>query len=255
VGHAGTLDPFATGLLVVLVGKATRLARFLAELPKRYDAIAQLGVGTDTDDPTGQVTTEVAPDRWPERDEGELAARSLLGRQVQRPPAYSAKHVAGTRSHVLARKGEAVELPPATVMVHELVLDRWEPPEVALHASVGGGTYVRALVRDLGLRLGLPAHCTALRRTAIGRFEVAAAIGPEEADAERLLAPADLLAHLPMQPLSDGEVREIGFGRPVLQREPRSGPGVLLGPDGAVVAVAEGREGRWYPTVVLEPGA
>lgn len=253
VGHIGTLDPFATGLLVVLVGKATRLARFLADRPKTYQAEVRLGIRTDTDDSTGRVTEEVTPATWPDRPGVERALASLVGAQEQRPPIYSAKHVDGERSHRLARQGEAVELPAVPVMVHRLRLDRWDPPVIGLTATVGSGTYLRALARDLGDRLGMPAHCATLRRTAIGDFEVGGAVPPEAAGKTPLLGVAELLRHLPGQVLTAAEAREIGFGRPVLQQEAHGGVGVLTGPGGGVVGIAEGREGRWQPIVVLEP--
>lgn len=255
VGHAGTLDPFATGLLVVLVGRATRLARFIESAEKRYETDVRFGVATDTDDATGQVIRDVVPAEWPAIEALRDAARTLEGRQQQRPPAYSAKHVGGTRSYALARAGKAVELPPVEVMVYGLDVAAWTPPTARLVARVGRGTYIRAIARDLGERLQLPAHCATLRRTDIGPFAVTDAIAPDAIDAAALRAPAEMVRHLPRATVTPDEARELGFGRSIAQGDAAEGHGALLADDGRLLAIAEGREGRWHPTVVLEPAA
>jgi len=255
VGHAGTLDPFATGLLVVLVGKATRLARFVEGMTKRYRTVVRFGSATDTDDLTGRVIEESQPDVWPDRATMTAYVAATVGEQSQRPPAFSAKHVAGTRSHVLARRGEAVELAEVTVQVHAIDLLDWRPPDLHLEAIVGRGTYVRALARDLGTAVGIPAHCAELRRTAIGAFDVADAIAPAEAAVERLMTPAMLIRGLPSETVDAQGAMELGFGRRVAQQAPSDGTGALLGADGRLLAVAEGREGWWHPVVVLEPAS
>lgn len=255
VGHTGTLDPFATGLLVVLVGRATRLARFLGDGPKEYRATVRFGSATDTDDGTGKVIREMRPPEWPARAAVAASMQAMVGRHPQRPPAYSAKHVAGERSHAMAREGRAVDLAPVEVMVHALELTTWSPPDLELTATVGSGTYIRALARDLGERLGLPAHCAELRRTRIGAFDVADAVAPEEATAERLLAPSELMRHLPARALSDQECREVGFGRDVSREPGDAALAALVGPDGRLVAVAEADDRHWHPAVVLETGA
>jgi tRNA pseudouridine55 synthase len=255
VGHAGTLDPFATGLLVVLVGRATRLARFIEGTEKHYDAIVRFGTATDTDDSTGTVIREVTPSSWPALEAMSAAAATLLGRQLQVPPAYSAKHVAGTRSYALARAGRAVELAPVEVMVHALDVVSWAPPDLAIRARVGRGTYLRSLARDLGDRVACPAHCAALRRTAIGPFDVESAIAPDAVVATSLLPPAAMLRHLPSDVIDDDGAREVSFGRAVTQQVTHDGVGALLAGDGRLVAVAEGRDGAWHPVVVLEPAA
>jgi tRNA pseudouridine55 synthase len=251
VGHTGTLDPFATGLLIVLLGRATRLARFLEPLAKRYRAVARLGVRTDTDDLTGRELTRVEPGEWPAEAEVARVMAGMTGRIEQRPPAYSAKHVDGQRSHQLARRGESPRLAAVSVDVRRFVLARYEPPEVEFVAEVSTGTYVRALARDLGDELGVGAHLTSLRREAIGPFEVAAALPLDavSADAE-LLSPAELLGHLPAVELSDAEATDVGHGREVV-REGAEGRARLMA-GGALVAVGEARETGWQPIVVLE---
>lgn len=255
VGHAGTLDPFATGLLVVLVGRATRLARFVEAMPKEYRAVVHFGRGTDTHDPTGVVTTERLPERWPELPELAALLSGFLGTRAQRPPAYSAKHVGGTRAHTLARRGEVVELPEVPVEIHSLDVVDWSPPNLTLDATVGRGTYLRALARDLGAVAGIPAHCAALRRTAIGPFTADDAIVPFEAGVERLRPPAAMVPMLPSEAVDRNGERELGFGRRVAQQGAHEGTGSLLGDDGRLLAIAEGRAGWWHPVVVLEPAS
>jgi tRNA pseudouridine55 synthase len=170
VGHLGTLDPFATGLLVLLFGRATRLATFIPAEPKVYDATVQFGTETDTDDLTGE-TIRTAPPPHPDAIRNALA--TLTGTIDQVPPAFSAKHLAaGGRAYSAARRGELVTLPPARVHV-----DRWDigmirEDSADFTVTCRSGTYVRALARDLGRAAGSAAHLTALRRTRVGSFTV-----------------------------------------------------------------------------------
>jgi tRNA pseudouridine55 synthase len=179
VGHTGTLDPFASGLLLLVVGPATRLSTFLTGMDKSYRAEVRLGVTTDTLDREGVVVAE--SEGWESLDEAALesALERLRGPLLQRPPAYSAKKVAGEAAHRKARRGEPVRLEPVRVTVHELRLDRLDPPRVELAVRCSSGTYVRALARDLGEALGVGGHLTALRRTAVGPFRVEDAVPPE----------------------------------------------------------------------------
>lgn len=255
VGHAGTLDPFATGLLVVLVGRATRLARFIEGLPKRYDAVARLGEATDTDDATGTVAVARPLTPWPTADQVAEALGSFVGPLSQRPPAYSAKHVGGVRSHVLARSGTLLELEPVDVQVYDATLEGYDPPDVQFTATVSRGTYIRAIARDLGERLGTAAHCSALRRMSSGTFSVADAIAPHEATREALLAPSALLEHLDRQVIDQGGEREVSFGRAVTLTIAADGFVAMVAADGRLVAVAEARDGVAHPVVVLEPAA
>ncbi len=255
MGHTGTLDPFATGLLVVFVGRATRLARFIEASRKAYTAVIRLGVATDTEDGTGQVTAEATPESWPTRAEVATTLEGFLGVSAQRPPIYSAKHVAGKRSYELARTGKAVTLDPVEIVVDALELRSWEPPDITVDAVVGKGTYLRALARDVGERLGLPAHCAELRRTQIGPFDVADAILPEHVTAARVRTPAAMMQHLPQVELDAQAVIDVGFGRPVARTDGggSAGPVSLLAADGRLIAVAEARNEVWQPVVVLEP--
>ena len=251
VGHTGTLDPFATGLLIVLLGRATRLARFLEPLAKRYRAVARLGVRTDSDDLTGRELARVEPEAWPAEAAVARVMAGMTGLIEQRPPAYSAKHVDGQRSHQLARRGETPRLAAVRVDVRRFGLMRYDPPEVEFVAEVSTGTYVRALARDLGEALGVGAHLISLRREAIGPFEVAAAVPLDEVSvASPLLSPAALLAHLPAVELSAAEATDVGHGRQVAREGAAGRARLMVG--GALEAVGEARETGWQPIVVLE---
>ena len=252
VGHAGTLDPFATGLLVVLVGRATRLARYLADLPKVYRARAVLGVRTDTDDVTGAVLSG-DPARVPESREAVAAALGgLVGARLQRPPAYSAKKVAGVRSYRLARRGAAVDLAPVAVVVHEAELLEWEPPALTFRVRVGSGTYVRALARDLGETLGCGAHLAELRREATGAMRVEDAVGLEGLTTAALGPMLRAVAHLPAVALDPEAALAVGHGRPVPSPGGLEGS-VALVADGDLLAVGRVEGDRIRPEVVLGP--
>ena len=251
-GHTGTLDPFATGLLVVLVGRATRLARFVEPEAKTYLATARFGVRTATDDLTGAVIAE-RPAAHLSLDRVGEALAGFAGEQRQRPPAYSAKHVGGERSYRLARRGAPVEPSEAAVTVHRIELVAWEPPAVTFRATVSPGTYLRAIGRDLGERLGVGGHLTALRREAIGRLRVEDAVSLESVGPEALLPVARVLGHLPAVELDPDAKAAVVHGRAVAgaaAADGREGPVVLLAGD-EVVAVARREEGRLRPTVVL----
>jgi tRNA pseudouridine55 synthase len=170
IGHLGTLDPFATGLLVLLLGRATRLANFLDIEPKVYEATIALGVETDTDDSTG-VAIRTAP--TPSKDALESALPMLTGTISQIPPAYSAKSVDGTRAYDAARRGEPLDLPAVEVTVHSWEVQEIAPESVRATIACSGGTYIRALARDLGRLASSAAHLAALRRTRVGPFDVA----------------------------------------------------------------------------------
>ncbi|HEY8311905.1 MAG TPA: tRNA pseudouridine(55) synthase TruB [Gemmatimonadaceae bacterium] len=177
VGHLGTLDPFATGLLVLLFGRATRLASFIDNEPKVYDAAISFGEETDTGDPTGDVIrTAPAPS-----EHAILAAiPQLTGNILQVPPEFSAKKVAGAPAYRAARAGESVVLAPTSVTVHEWMVNSFAGSELNVSITCGGGTYVRALARDLGRACESAAHLTALRRTRSGEFTVAEAASMDD---------------------------------------------------------------------------
>jgi tRNA pseudouridine55 synthase len=228
VGHAGTLDPFATGLLVVLVGRATRVQRFLMALPKRYETVARLGWTSSTGDTEGVIE----PGRMPAEPLG-LPSGTIR----QRPPAYSAVKVGGERAYRLARRGEAVELPEREVTVTRFE-QLWRDGERAAFAiDCSSGTYVRSLIADLG-----DAYCLELRRTAIGHLDV------EDADEERIVPLDRALEFLPAVTLEGADARLAAHGVAV-PGESAAGTVRLLDADG-VIALAEPREGGLLKPVV-----
>lgn len=240
IGHTGTLDPFATGLLLLCLGPATRLAEYLTGMDKRYEAVARLGVRTDTLDATGEASPE--DERWRELSAGEIRAafEAEAGTRLQEPPAFSAKRIGGRRAHELAREGEAVRPDPVEVSIHSLDVASIEGPLVRFAVECSSGTYVRAVARDAGERLGVGAHLTELRRTAIGRFTVDEALGLDALDdpaaVERaVMTPLRAMGHLPAAEVDREAVRRIGNGQAV----PATG---VTGPQGGLVAVAAGGE-------------
>ena len=234
VGHAGTLDPFATGVLPVCVGQATRLVRFLSDADKEYEAEVRLGFATTTDDATGEALgpprpVDVAAERLAE------ACRSLTGRLDQVPPAFSAKRQGGKRHYELARRGVAVERRPVPVTVHELELVERNGDRLRFRVRCSRGTYVRALARDLGARVGAGAHLTALRRTRVGHLGLERAVDweqPETWARELLPNEAALTPSLPRaRVVSEAGAQAVRHGRPLDRSLVESGfPDIAEGP-------------------------
>jgi tRNA pseudouridine55 synthase len=222
-GHAGTLDPIATGVLVVCVGQATRLIQYVQQMPKCYEGTFLLGRRSVTDDIEGEI--ELLADAVPPtRDAIESALPQFLGQIQQRPPAHSAIKVAGQRAYDLARRGAEFELPPRIVTIHRLAIRRYEHPELELSIECGSGTYVRSLGRDLAAALGTACVMSALVRTAIGDFRIEDAtpldaISKDNLD-EKLQPALSAVPHLQRIELNDGQLVEIRHGRPI--RKPRS---------------------------------
>lgn len=183
IGHAGTLDPFATGVLLLLVGKATKSCERLMGERKGYEAVVKLGARSATDDPEGPIElSDVATP--PDADQVRQAAARFVGAIQQRPPAFSAMKVGGRRAYKLARAGTAVEMQPRTVTVYSLEVLDYAWPLARLRVECGRGTYIRAIARDLGEALGVGGYLTELRRTFIGRFRVEDAISLERISAD-----------------------------------------------------------------------
>ena len=214
VGHAGTLDPFATGLLVILVGSATRLSPYLTGLDKRYDATFQLGQRSATLDPEGPIT---AGGSVPGRAAIEDALAAVAERDTQATPAFSAARVGGERLWRAARRGEVSEGPRRRVAIHELALRRLDADrgraDVAVHC--GSGTYVRQIAGDVGEVLGCGAYCAALRRTAVGPWSVADAVAPDEVTGRGGLDLRQGLPDLGLRQIDAGEARAIADGRAI----------------------------------------
>jgi tRNA pseudouridine55 synthase len=181
IGHLGTLDPFATGLLVLLLGRATRLATFLDTEPKVYDATIVFGTETDTDDATGTVIRTAA---LPSESDVRSSLSTLTGTISQVPPAYSAKSIDGTRAYDAARRGEPLDLPAVDVTVHSWAIRELRSETLSAVITCGGGTYIRALARDLGRLTSSAAHLSSLRRTRVGEFDVREAATLESLNAD-----------------------------------------------------------------------
>jgi tRNA pseudouridine55 synthase len=252
IGHGGTLDPFATGLLVLLVGRATRLLPYLDGEPKVYEATVSFGHETDTDDLTG-TTTVSAP--LPSRVAVERAIESLTGDIEQVPPAYSAKQVGGTRAYAAARRGETLALAAVPVRVARWELREWREGECDVTVTCGGGTYIRALARDLGRASGSAAHLGALRRTASGGFRVADAAPVDAITADAVRDPVEALPGAARIVVDAATRARLARGM-TLPREEGAGSdvAVLLDESAELVAVAEGQGAHWQPRVVLVDG-
>lgn len=255
IGHTGTLDPFASGLLLLCVGRATRLAGFLTGLPKTYIADVMLDAFTDTDDRTGQRIREI--DDW-RIDESRMnaALRHFTGTISQVPPAYSAKKVRGERSYRVARRGEELELKPVEVTIHSLRLLAFEPPLVRIEVECSSGTYIRALARDLGVFLGTGGYLQELRRTRVGRFGVETALTVDRLDDPRsvsmhAVAPVDALAHLPRVDVDAVTADRLRHGQRVPANVPVENHDIVVATAGSLVAIAEAREGILHPRKVF----
>ncbi|MDQ3991633.1 MAG: tRNA pseudouridine(55) synthase TruB, partial [Actinomycetota bacterium] len=234
VGHAGTLDPFATGLLLVLLGRATRAQRFFMALPKTYRVVARLGWRSDTGDREGRLERT---GRHPED------LRLPTGELMQRPPAYSAVKVGGERLYRKARRGEEVEPLPRTVQVYRAELLWLADERAAFEIDCSAGTYVRQLIAELG-----DAYCEELERVRIGPFRL------DDADPERVLPLSEALCFLPRRSLDPEEARRVAHGQALPEPDGRFGPAaVRLTRGDQVVAIAEARAGELRPVVVLAP--
>lgn len=248
IGHAGTLDPMATGLLVMGVGRATRFLRFLGDLPKTYEATMRLGIETTTLDADGDVTRTSPVTIADDRLSGAVAA--LVGESMQRPPAYSAVKVGGRKLYDAARKGDALEAAPRPIKVHRFEVRARRGDDVDLVVTCGGGTYIRVLAADVGTALGCGAHLTTLRRTAIGSFDVESAMDPDDPGVPLPIERA--VAHLPVLRLDTEEAWAAGHGR-VLAPAAIEGPYAVIAPDGRLVGVFQDDGPRSKPLVVLAP--
>jgi tRNA pseudouridine55 synthase len=233
VGHAGTLDPFATGLLLVLVGPATRAQRWFMALPKTYRVVARLGWCSDTGDREGRLERTGRVPAEPAIPTGEL---------LQRPPDYSAVKVGGERLYRRARRGQPVDAPAREITVHRADLLWRDPDRAAFEIKCSSGTYVRQLVAELR-----DAYCESLERTAIGPFRL------EDADPDRIVPLAQALSFLPRRELDAADAERVSHGV-ALREAGVDAPAVALFHDGAVLAVAEPRDGRLQPVVVFAAG-
>ena len=248
VGHAGTLDPFATGLLVVLVGRGTRLIPYIDGEPKVYDAVIRLGSETDTDDLTGITTHSADP---PTDREIARAVEQLTGAIEQYPPAYSAKQVGGVRAYAAARRGTPLALRPSRVIVHEWRLGKRDGELLSARITCSGGTYIRALARDLGRLAGSAAHLASLRRVASGPFAVDDATSLDDLDSARFaIRPLlDAVPQLPVQSIDSAELVRAAHGNTIAARA--DGDRVAIVHDALLAAIAVRDTDGLHPKVVL----
>jgi tRNA pseudouridine55 synthase len=258
VGHAGTLDPLATGVLLVCVGRATRLVEYLVGRPKTYVTTVRLGQTTNTYDADGEVVAErpfthITPD---------LINQSLAafrGTIQQQPPLYSAIKKDGQPLYKLARRGEIVDVPPREVTIFELSLLAVNLPEIELHVTSSSGTYVRSLAHDLGEALGCGGHVVALRRTAVGNFTTHEAVPLatlNQANVTDFLLPmTTAVAHLPRLDLNAEETEDIQYGQQIARRGDQSEADLVqaYGADGRFVGIVTARDDYWQPHKIFHP--
>jgi tRNA pseudouridine55 synthase len=258
VGHAGTLDPMATGVLVVGVGKATRLLGQLSLTEKEYRATIVLGEATDTGDAEGTVISRARASEL-SLAQVQAATRPLTGEISQVPPAVSAIKVDGTRAYRLARAGQAPALPPRSVTVHSFRLCSARPNanllEVEAEVVCSSGTYIRALARDLGDSLGVGGHLSMLRRTRVGPYRLADArpLADLEADLGIIPLARAATAVFPVRKLTDEQARALSHGASLEASGTVTGPCAAIGPDGTLIALLADREGRARPIAVFVP--
>jgi tRNA pseudouridine55 synthase len=261
VGHAGTLDPLATGVLVLLLGPATRLSEYLTDKDKRYLARVRFGQTTNTYDAAGEVTRDSG--QVPDREAVEHTLAQFRGPQQQRPPAYSAIKREGQKAYDLARRGETVELEPRPVTIYSVTLTHWEPPLCELDVHCSAGTYIRSLAYDLGEALGCGAHLAALRRTASGEFHIDNAVtlpilqqAFADEDWQRYLLPPDAgLRDWPAITLTEATARAVRHGNAIPMDAAMAPPewGRAYAPSGEFVAILHAHPARhqWQPHKVL----
>ena len=250
VGHLGTLDPMATGVLLLCIGKATRVGRFLTTSPKEYVGEIRFGFATTTYDREGEPTGPTQP-LTQGRDEVEAAMRELTGRFDQKPPRISAKKMGGIPSYKLARRGFDLEPIAVPVEVSAFEVTRFDPPLAGFRVVCSSGTYVRSLAHDLGQRLGCGAHLESLRRVRSGDFSIDEAIPVNDALSDGIVPLDTLMPHLPRIEI-EGELAEdrVRHGNPV-QTELPSGLARIFNKQGEFLAVAAVENGWAHPRVVL----
>jgi tRNA pseudouridine55 synthase len=252
VGHLGTLDPMATGVLPLCIGKATRVGQFFSTSPKEYIGEIRFGFATTTYDREGTSTGPEIP-FVSSREEVVAAMAELTGSLDQTPPAYSAKKIGGVRSHDSARRGEVVENAPIRVEVSVFEVTEFAPPSIQFRVVCGGGTYVRSLAHDLGQRLGCGAHLSSLRRLRSGDFGIEEAVRMESAGASNITPLDKLFLHWPTRIVSGLEERRVRQGNPIPSEETK-GFVRILNNQGEFLAVAAVESGWARPRVVLTSG-
>ncbi|MCW5877333.1 MAG: tRNA pseudouridine(55) synthase TruB [Anaerolineales bacterium] len=257
-GHTGTLDPRASGVLVVLIGPAVRLSEFVSAEDKRYQATIRLGSSTDTYDAEGAFTSPEVPVDI-EREEFTKLLEQFTGEIEQTPPAYSAVRVQGQRAYDMARRGEDVELPPRIIQVHSLELLEWALPEVVVDVHCSSGTYIRSLANDIGEKLGTGAHLVGLRRTRSGRFTLRDAVSLHRLReafetgnwAQYLIPAAEALADWPAVELDAEMLEKVRNGHRIPAAAEATGLARAVSEQGDLVAVIEVDGAEWQPRKVF----
>ena len=254
IGHTGTLDPFASGLLLLCVNNATRIAEYLTGLGKTYFAVARFDGATTTDDCTGDFIT--TSDDWQRIDEAAVRAafEAQRGTILQMPSKFSAKKVAGERAYDIARRGEAVELSPSEVTIYDIRILDIRLPEVTFEVDCSSGTYIRAIARDVGAVIGTGGYLKELRRTRIGRFDVAHAVAVDEMtneDAVRTnsIGVLDAIADMPRVSIGEEQERALRFGKSIVAAAPAGVVAVARG--GELIAIASSDGERIRPRKVF----
>jgi len=264
-GHTGTLDPRASGVLVILIGPAVRLSEFVSASDKRYQAIIRMGRTTDTFDADGKFIREEVPVNV-EEEEFNKVLKTFEGEIKQTPPQYSAVKVGGRKAYEIARKGETVDLEPRIIQVHHLEVLEWAPPEVVVDVHCSSGTYVRSLANDLGESLGTGAYLVGLRRTKSGRFTLREAVPLRKLQEafqagdwyQYLIPAAEALADWQSVELNPDEVEEIRHGHRI-KADPETELGTMvrgISTQGELVALLESMQGEdgapeWQPKKVF----
>lgn len=258
LGHTGTLDPLATGVLPICVGRATRLSEYLLGADKRYRAWIRLGESTSTFDAEGETTSSSEAFHL-SKDEILVVLSEFLGQIIQTVPMYSAIKRGGTRLYELARKGIHFSPPKRTVKIHDLTLIDWQPPDLKLDIFCTSGTYIRSLAHDIGLRLGVGAHLTALMRLASGPFQLSNSVLPAALEASSdwstyLIKPEWPFRDWPQLSLSIHEASSIRNGQKIVSKQ-RSIEGSLALAmfEGQLIAIVKAIDSVWKPVKVLNP--
>lgn len=249
IGHTGTLDPFASGLLLLCVNQATRIAEYLTRARKSYRAVACFNGMTSTDDATGDVLT--LSEAWRELEESAVRAafETQRGTIRQRPSLYSAKKIGGERAYELARRGEAVDLSPVEVTIYDIRVLAVNLPEVSFEVDCSSGTYVRAVARDVGGLLGTGGYLKELRRTAIGSFDISQAVAPESIAEGPRISMRDALLDMAQVEITEPQERALRFGQSIEAAAPSGTVALVRGAE--LIAIAESDGAHIKPRKVL----
>lgn len=256
VGHTGTLDPLATGVLVLALGQATRLTEYVQQQSKEYRAEVRLGATSATDDAEGPLTA-VNGVALPTRVQLDEALARFIGTTEQTPPAFSAAHVDGQRAYRMARQGKMVELKPKLVRIERIDLLNYRPPDMELDVQCGKGTYIRSIARDLGRLLDCGAYLKSLRRVRVGPFQISDALSIDASAAEiaaRLRPLGDGLKELAHLTLSDDEIRRLSRGQTVPTSVTIEGEAAIFDDSGAFRVLTVVADGRLRPSKVFSGG-